>query len=461
MLALDGLPTFDMLFREMTSGESTAANLETDPGAAFRAFYDGWVKLGGHNRGKPRRSVRQIKIWLGKNREVRSLETKLAGRTNLQRQDVRNLFSLFIENWHYDSLTGNEMPLLFKGNQEQLADALTSEILRTSTKQSAEILRLPLRGRSDSIQTSRNPNQTSPTSKALVNLKGRMQELFVESDALIMVVRQTNMVGSDLIASGEKFRDLIETMRSHDLKDDRYRSLIWILDLGHRKHGVGVPSHLHNVEFIAAQIRALLLSADGVEKQEILSWIMHRMVVLVSGLDYPIIDQIYEDAGITLGDPSLNRDWVSADRLLFEGLPAQWVASMAGVGADQLDQLSITISRSKANLSDQSSVSSGSDELRYLSHFDEKPVDDDVRSCCLDLPSLSDRWNDAFRLVHEIALFRLNREFVWSLPDSPNEALALLRTYSFAALNVLEFCELTNRMALSSLKYKTQKVDRL
>ena len=130
-------PSLEDFLREMAVEPTPPMD---DLGPAFRRLYDSWVKLGGRHRGKNRNSVRNIEAWLGRDHAISSLEHKLAGKNEMNRQDVEALINLFLERWRYDTNKSEHVPFQQQGyiyqenSRRSLSKALTNEIFPRENK---------------------------------------------------------------------------------------------------------------------------------------------------------------------------------------------------------------------------------------------------------------------------------------------------------------------------------------
>ncbi len=450
--ALQGAPGFKDLLADAASDTSSTIDAQNQPGVAFRALYDGWVRQGGYLRGKPRRSVRQIKTWLGSNREVRSLETKLSGKTLLQLDDLRNLISLFLERWRYDAGKGEDQAYPHS-KLDQLAEDLVTEIYVDNGNGRGSGLQLPRRGRQAALetvplstQTTRQDEKSADVPDDTLESGDAITALYKQSDALITVSRERTFIGADPGSIMSGFHTLMDELRAIDDSDDRFRALIWIVDSGRREGDPGSQTILHNLDFLATQFRSLLLT-DHPRRTDRARWFMQRAVVLVGTLRFEEIDACYTQAGLELMEPKRGWDWITADRLFIEGVPDRWFERVSKEGAEAIRQRTITVHRDLQQPKQERPGDASWADIRYLFHAPLRGGDNEIRPRCVELPSPGVRWSDAFRVAHEVALLRLGRPFKPAMRYKPKEELALLRNHRLAALTVVEFCKLTNHLA--------------
>lgn len=455
---MSGTPKLQDLLREAGSRSSTPNGEPKEHGEAFRALYDGWVEQGGYQRGKPRRSVRQIKVWLGKNHEVRSIETKFAGKTPMQRQDVANLVWLFLQRWSYDEDTGEDHPYPYD-NLDDLVETLTDEIYVPNTNGRATGLRLPRRGVSiddeeepasapPSPATS-NGSAPHPSFASTLPSSDRIVELYRDTDALITVSQQRTFIGADPGATMVGFHRLMDRLRviDEDPKDKRFRALIWIVDLGRREGDPSSQSALHNCDFLATQIRSLLLTTDQARKDRA-AWFLQRAVVLAGTLRIAEIDRLYCDLDVDIVPAEENeKDWTTPDRMFFAGLPDLWTQQVVRIDPSVLPERTITAHRDLTVAKTELPGQEGWKDLQFLFHMPLMSPHRKLQARCIDLPRPGVRWSDGMRMAHEAGLLRLGRRPRTDLPFSPAEGLRLLRDHRFAVLTAREFCQLSDQLA--------------
>jgi hypothetical protein len=449
------MPDMDALLRELAP-EGPVLDPSRNPGGAFRQFYDGWVDRGGVIRGKPRHSVRQIKLWLGAENEVRSLETKLAGRTALRRQDAVKLLSLFLRRWQYH-VSSDSYDAYPAAALDEFVERLADELYST---QSTGLL-LPARYRQKSNEVNlASAERSSPKLQpnfALTQRSGYViGQLFKESDALITISRERTLLGSQPARTMAAFRDTLQALHDIDLANQPHRILLWVVDIGGRNDSDPARLVLLNLETLATQFRSIAL-IDAERNRLLWSWLTERVVILVGSLSRSEIDCFYGAEDIRL--PRLDMPWLHGDRLFLEGVPGRWLEPEAlspafGRAPGDLWR-SPTVTAHLKLAGWQLSHSPDVDKLRDLRYFFHGSIaqevgpasgvlpDDDVR--CYELGQPGWRWSDAFRLACAAAYGRLGLTNRVSQFD-PLAALAQLRRHHFGVLTLREFCRLTDRL---------------
>ena len=423
-------------------------NYEDKPEAALRFVYDCWVERGGFDSGKRRHSVRQIKSWLGKN-EIRSLETKLAGKTRLQQQDALNLLRVILQRWTYCAVGNSHKPY-----QEGNLDTLAEQLVRDLFPGSENTLMLPERSKqmksnttSESIRRESQPTSFDQTMASYDTIRS----LFSKSEVMITISRERAVIGRDPHMAMTGFHNMMETLMKIAEHDRRQRAVVWILDLGLRNDKNAARGAIYNLFFLAAQFESIaLINRDGVK--ELWKWLHANTCFIVGSLKRSEIDEIYETAGLDLPLQSVDLRWFQPDRLFLESVPGRWLdqPGSEAFGARQGDLWRSPTITAHLRLNDwdldHSMELDVRKNLRYLYHGNVTDIDEGLeatRARCINLSEPGSRWSDAYRLAIQAVFGRLGRhgdERVSSV--SPHQALAQLRDSSFATLNLSEFLHL-------------------
>jgi len=423
--------------------------LQTEPGDVFRIIYDHWVERGGHRRGKPRNSVRKIKLWLGEDTGVRSLETKLAGRTQLQRQDAVKLLTLFLQRWSYHADKQAYEPYR-SGEMEELAEKLAEAFY----PKGRQAILLPLRSRETTngrVSAGSVSKGASPSARPSREV---MKEFFADSDALITVSRERTLIGPDPAKSMRLFRSLMREFHEIDQRDDRKRILIWAIDIGLRDdHESAVLTFLNTV-LLAAHFQAIAV-VDSIPDIDLWRWLTKRVVILVGSLRDDEIERCYRAAGIESSGVASHQPWFVGDRLFLEAVPGRWI---------EVDRLIDAFGREQGELWQRPGITAhlaldGWDlqhpaevdprkDLRFLFHA-PLPAGEG-RAGCIELGQPGHRWGDAFRLACTAAFGRLGFERHAGRIADPVEATALLRRQGWAVLTLQDFLLLSHRLDIGT-----------
>ena len=446
---------FAALLRAVAEDDEDIPDHKTDPGAAFRFVYDGWVRRGRSERGKRRHSARQIKEWL-KEDQVLSLETKLAGKTRLQLPDAFSLLRLFLLHWTYDAV-GNVYTSYAPSDQ---LDDVTRQLLADLFPKDQKALLLPERGRRAEAANTADQDASKVSSFALeltIPTREALVDLFEQSDVQIVVGRARAVIGSDPPATMTAFHNLIEKLYQIDSEDRRKRSLIWIIDFGLRSDKASARAAIYNFYFMIAQFRAIaLIERPG--REEFYAWLLENACVIVGSLRHQEIDKVYGDAKIQLPNVPPDLMWFQSDRLFLESIPGRWIESKGSeaFGRRQRELWKIPTITAHLKLDDWPSdrlVAADSEvdvrrNLLYLFHAEVSPPPDDPKEPavrCIPLPEPGSRWSDAYRMVVQAAFARLGRPFDERAGNiRPLDALAALRSQHFAVLRLREFLDLAN-----------------
>ena len=449
--------SFAILLLDLDDGEDEVPNPKTDPATAFRFAYDGWVRRGGSERGKRRHSVRQIKEWLGQN-QVPSLETKLAGKTWLQRSEALSLLRLFLTRWTYDEASGDYAPYPSPIEFDDLVRQLLDDLFPEGQK----ALLLPTRVRKVSVAGAADQTATATQSSTFEKTRptrDAIPDLFAKSDVLITVSRARTVIGPNPAAAMLAFHNLMERLYKVDTtpNDQHTRALIWIIDFGLRNDKEAARAAIQNFYFLLAQFRAIaLIEREG--REEFYAWLLDKVVFIVGSLRHKEIDRVYAEAGIKLPKAPPDLLWFQSDRLFLESIPGRWIEAdgSEAFGPSQRELWKVPTITAHLKLDDwrdEDLVQAGYEtdirkNLRYLLHatVDPKPVDPNEPAVrCISLPEPGSRWSDAYRLAVQAAFGRLNR------PSDkrtgvvkPMGALAALRNQHFAVLRLEEALHLND-----------------
>lgn len=447
---------FATLLGDLDDGETPLPDPAADAGAAFRYVYDGFVRRGDYDRGKPRHAVRQIKQWLGDN-QVRSLETKLAGKTWLRSQDAFFLLKLFLSRWNYDR-TKNKYTAYAKGDLDELTNALLADLFPEDTK----AILLPTRSRNPEnvVKTEIAAALSTPSPLERTKKSGIViRQHFAEGDALVTISRVRTIIDTMPERAMTGFNELMADLYKIDRRDERSRAAIWVIDLGMRNNKVAARGTIYNVHLLAAQFRAIaLIKAPG--HQQLFNWLRQNTCVIVGSLSHDEIDWIYDHAHLDLPRTMQDIPWIQFDRLFLESVPGRWLdAEDSDVfGKTQGALWRTPTITAHLRLEDWDDVDHPDEldnrkNLRYFFHGSITPSPDDPTEAvrCIPLPEPGSRWSDAYRAACYAAFARLKRrpKKLVDKVDTPMEALSLLRDQHFVALSLDEFLELPNLLIKS------------
>jgi len=454
---------FATLLHELRDADEEAPNHEESPGAALRFVYDHWVERGGYERGKPRHSARQIKAWLGDD-QVRSLETKLAGKTWLPYQDAFSLLRLMLSRWTYNKLGDSYEPYVIEPELDNTIRSFLQDLFPSDQK----ALLLPERGRkADSARPRESTGEAAVSSaREFARPAGEViRELFSESDALMTIGRARTVLGSDPAESMTAFHNLMSSLFGIAQETKRNQILLWVVDLGLRNDKAAAHGAIYNIYFLIAQFRAIaLIERDG--REEFYEWLRQNVIVIVGSLTVSEVDRIYRQANVELPDRESDISWFQGDRLFVESIPHRWL-DVEGSGAFGKTQAELWASPTiTAHFRfdewdlDHSSELDRRKSLRYMFHSlvtagDSERALGGVR--CIPLPEPGSRWSDGYRLALQAAFERLGRDDDERLGQAkPSEALLLLRKDSFAVLRLDEFLHLVDMLIDQGNNFETK-----
>ena len=448
----------DELLEVAGSEAIQAFELATDAGVAFRQIYERWVERGGFIKGKPRNSVRQIQTILGEESKVRSLETKLAGKTYLKYQDAEKLLTLFLDNWSYD-----EDREVYRAIKSKNLDSLVRNLLSILFQSDDQIL-LPLRTREPQRRQT-TASVSNPDYDIARSSRETIEELFIESDALITISRVRTIVGGksdDAARAMFGFRRLIRELYKIDTRDDQFRGLFWIVDIGGLTETDSAYRALTNLETLATQFRGLGL-IEPKDIHDLWSWLNDRVVILVGSLGRGQVSACYGESQLMVPETKSEYPWFSGDRILFEALPGRWAAQPMRLadafGHDpnelwRIPTITAHLCLDGWDLDDDYDVEiDPRKSLRYFFHAqmaEKKSIssekDQDDWAHCIELGQPGWRWSDSLRLACRAAFGRLGRQAEKGIdpPDDWLQAIAHLRRHQFVALRLEEFLRLSS-----------------
>lgn len=442
------MPTLAAFLNELGEADEQLSDFKGDAGAVFRSIYDVWVVRGDYERGKRRHSVRQVKDWLGKSDQIRSLETKLAGKTWLQYSDAFILLKLFLTRWTYDRERGQYIPY-HPGD----IDEITKNMLRELSG-GAKALLLPERRRKDGdgVEISSTVEKVSSIKvEKTQSTIDTIKKYFSQSDVIITVSRARTVVGSDPPVAMSEFHHLLEELHAIYLRDGRSRMLLWIMDIGLRNDKISARRAIYNVYFLIAQFRSIgLIEREG--RHGFYSWLSENVCIIVGSLTHDEIDRIYYDAKLELPKAPSDISWFQSDRLFLESIPRRWldISGSEAYGPSQKDLWSNPTITAHLKFDDWDldhlAEVDVRKNLRYLYHGEVSTKASGVEEKevrCISLPEPGSRWSDAYRIAVQAALGRLERPFDDRIISTePMDALALLAAQNFATLRLEEFIRL-------------------
>ena len=441
-------PAISTLIEELSLAEPPV-DPETDPGGAFRQLYDGWVKQGGYDRGKPRHAMRKIKEWLGDD-PVRSLETKLAGKTWMQREDASQLLRLFLKKWKFNKNKSSYVAF----RTEDLESTVTNLLEELFTPGTKAIL-LPTRTKnppSDKKKTITSHSIEFNQFSSKKSTQDILRENFKLSDALITISRERTLVGDEASRAISEYQNMTRDMFRFSNEQSSKCALIWIVDLGMAHDSGSFSSAISNLDFLATKFRSVALT-DGEDKEEHWRWLNQNTIILVGSLERKKIANIYDEDQVVYSHEEEDFPWFQAQRLTFDTIPTKWIGapelSVFEQGSlDLWNAPTITAHlRGEGWSENRSSEVNHDEKLTYFFHGLTNSSRKKIERISVPLPDPGMRWSDGFCLACSAAFGRLRWDFDEKIsPIEPKQALAQLRRQNFAALKLDEFCQLSNRL---------------
>ncbi len=438
----------------------TWPNPAEDPGGAFRALFDAWVRQGGYERGKPRRSAQQIKAWLGAADRVRSLETKLAGKTRVPRDEASRLINLFLKYWQFNDADGSHKSFGAKDLQK-LSAQLLLEFYPPGSSAAESGLLLPRRRRGSGSASKTTASAVNSMPLDEIHLSAKViPDLFGLSDALFTISRERTIIGANPALAMLGFQNLIDLLWQANRNLAKPRALIWIVDIGQRQHDEAAQLALQNMEFLATQFRAFAMTVHA-DRDQRWQWLRDQTAIIIGGLRQQEIDSLYEAAFVVLSDQLEELPWLAPHRLFFESLPDHWhdqpvYRALLGPSSDLHRRRTITVHAKLDGWPGEAGKDPTSErdedpntDLRYWVHVPPDPeaanrnVSEGAR--CVELPRPTPHWGDAVRIALTASFYRLGQS-VENLEFGGPQALAQLRRHNFAVVTAPEFLQLSNRL---------------
>ncbi|MFZ1107286.1 MAG: hypothetical protein WAN43_02915 [Rhodomicrobium sp.] len=374
-------------------------------------FY--WKKQGGQAVGKPRHSDRYLSDRLNaQGTPVRSLTPKLIGKTRLQPRDGNTLVSYFLLNW---PKSGNDQnvtyePLISKRQIDSLAAAVEEH----------------LEPRKDSVADS---SQSFPGE----DVEGLIVRMYHESDALITVSPEHTLIVAHPRTELVGFRNLMNKLHEIDIREEKERPLIWILDLGWRIFD-DLDSRMKflNIASVATRFRALEVFKDP-ERDERWEWFRRRAIIVLldwtrhpvpQARDFPRPE--FSAAQVSLSEYKDAKPWLSEPNF----------RALYGKELEDIELRSFSVFYKDSAGSISSEVDS---ELRYFGYaqFSSDADHVELEARGLALPSPGENYDEAFRVVYAAAVH------VLGLKSAPAEGIKISGENALKQLNYLGFSVLT------------------
>lgn len=442
-------PNFTELLQEVADKGEDVSNWKMDPGGAFRRLFDAWVEQGGYVKGKQRNSARQIKEWLGEEDKVRSLETKLAGKTMVPCRDTRRLLALFFKYWKYNPINDQYSPYASNDHQT-LVEHLLKELHPTPESK----LHLPDRGRANSaqrnVQLSSEPNLTFNYREKLSHEV--ILETFKESCALIMIDRARSPLQPDPAQSIIEFRDMMSDLHRIDQQDDRKRALIWVFDLSSASYEICFESTFLNMEFLTNFFRVISFH-DLHKNAELIQWLMDNVLVVVGGLEEKELSLFATYSDVVSSERSPYLPKLNTNHLVIKTPAEPWkniegFSDFAGTKEKNFwdfPSVSAHVAYKKWYFQKRPKPNKRA-QIRFFCHSSQPCSDGShSNSRCLELDQPNESWSDSFFTLSQIAFWRLGW-FGDAASSTILKAHNRLRKRGFGVFRLCEFLNLNQKL---------------
>jgi hypothetical protein len=368
--------------KKITDQVEISSDPSERPQQFVREMHKQWRKSGGRVGGKPRHSDRYLDDRLKEaGMPVRSLTSKLIGRTRMRGGDVSTLVQFFLSQWPTVSEADDEQitygPLLPAADIKTVSDYIETQI--EEHVKSAEFV--PADPQDAEVQEPL-PGESS----AEVILRH-----FQECDAHITASPVQILVSAGPGKEFVGFRDLMDQMRAVEERDRKRRPLIWILDMGGLKlDDLSTRKKYHNVQTFISRFKALKRFED-VNSDDRWNWLLSRAVIIVLDTYYGRDETLHHSkrpdfAFHHLSLSNINPDWAISSNF----------RALYGSNFERIEQRVFTISYNAAGVWPSSpSVSANLRYFGYGTFTREKGKEEYGRG--LELPQLPARYNDAMR----------------------------------------------------------------
>jgi hypothetical protein len=429
------------------------STVEENPGAFFVRFYDAWYANGGREGGKPRNSIRRMRNeWLVDGKAVPSLHPKLTGQVKIGRRDGQQLIELFLSRWEYVGSRRKDEEVTSDGylpfpseNPKHLVELLATSIFGPAERRSGAGILLP---------TARDDEEEGGLDAESVR---SVMSLMRDADSSISVSSRNTVIGPTPAEGMRLWWHVMEDF----FRDEAARSrlLIWVIDLGSRQvEDEGAFEDYLNAGSLALHFAAFanfssahdqeetgigpiglrLSIADDQKRLDRWRWILEHAAIVVRVRGNRDLEAMYAEEDAPLKAMRLQDIGLSAEHLLPRTVPYGWAKALEGfyqTAIEDLAEASLLVTHKKSG--------GESTDLHYLAVAQSTngtshtvPQDDASSFIATDLPSPGRDYDDAFRLVHLAASYRLA-----SRDSKPDEqiAMAFLQSLGFQVLRLNDF----------------------
>jgi hypothetical protein len=405
---------------EYIEKSAPGSNPAADPALFVRTLGRSWKERGGTIGGKRRHSDRQLSELLkSQGTVVKSLTPKLAGKTKFKPSDVSALVRLFLSHWDYlgNSEDGDNSRFVAEGDlyRPMLSDDEIEEVCRYVEHRMSE----SNANHREEANLVMWPFVNGEDSRELIPAR------FQDSDAIFTISSKRTLITPEPTTALIGFRNLMNDLFTVDMRDDRTRMLVWILDLGTLDfEDYDARLRFLNVESLMSRFTALKVFKEAIAEAR-WNWLRSRVVIMLRDLH-------------TFGQKFTGISALAAQHFLFSAIPSDWARSsefhaLCGNNFEHLDEqtYSVFLTRSADHC-----------HFRYFAHGLFLPDDGGDRQLRgLELPSAGRDYEVAFETVYKAAACALGLDGVlnaFSIDDC-KIAISELRGQGFSLLSLDAF----------------------
>jgi len=433
----------------------------THPSLFLRKLYDAWVQNGGKLRGKNRNSITMMQQMLQDIAEVKSLASKLSGRTKLKRADVEALVTLFLQKWTIDSGEGGRSSgdAAYQPFPSEDIDTLIERIVGAMFPSSE-----PARRRG--IQLAHPENDDLPGSLANIVTTERYGQMLGQSNAFITISRhQTVFDHRPIEVTMERFWHIFRSFADSMDSGSTDKVLIWIVDLGSRNaNDRDAWLDFKNIQFLKMQFEAFAafnvwdietenaefideedegqegysMNPERFNKKELWSKLANNTVIIVKNLrpdeKVRLFGEEYEEEKFQ----TLVGEDITPEHFLPRNVPIPWlsVTKVLPENINDLSDLNLTVTVTKKEIEDKRTV-----DVKYYTYSSMGGHVDDGEMRQLELNSPGKQFDRAMVWACRAARYRLSLN-AGATPDRSSRgrvAVGRLRRLGFEVLSMEQF----------------------
>ena len=437
----------------------------THPSLFLRRLYDAWVQNGGKLRGKNRNSIAMMQQRLREIADVKSLASKLSGRTRLKRADVEALVTLFLKNWTIERDDAG------RPNDDAVYRPFPSKDVESFIQRIAGAMfpgSEPSRHRG--ILLAQTENDDLPGSMTNIVTTESYGQMLGRSNAFITISRHQTVFGHRPIdVTMERFWHIFRSFADSIDPGSKDKVLIWIVDLGSRNaNDRDAWLDFKNIQFLKMQFEAFAafdvwdietenaeftdeeeeegqqgysMNPERFNKKELWSKLESNTVIIVKNLrpdeKVRLFGEEYEEEKFQ----TLVGEDITPEHLLPRNVPIPWlsVTKLLPENIHDLSDLNLTVTVTKNEIEDERSV-----DVRYYTYSltGKHLGGDEIRQ--FELASPGRQFDRAMVWACRAARYRLSSNAGARLDPSSRGRVAIgrLRRLGFEVLSIRQLFDL-------------------